>query len=312
MPRDRGKMLVIRGGAIGDFILTLPALAALRETFEETHIELLGYPAMAELAREAGMIEECRSIESGQLARFFGRNTKLDEGWAEYFASFNLILSYLYDPDQIFQTNVGRASKAQFIAGPHRPNENENIHATDVFLKPLEKLAIFGFDPAPRIILPGGRKTKEPGAPFRLAIHPGSGSARKNWPESSWGMFLNLLVDNTDWQLTLVGGEAESEVLENLAKVVPADRTTIAKGQSLLETARLLAGHNYFVGHDSGITHLAGALGTPLLALWGPSKFDIWRPLGPKTDFIHAGTQLAQLPAEEVFLKLRGLVEQTA
>ena len=44
MPEKRGKILVVRGGAIGDFILTLPAIAALRSTFTETHLEVLGYP----------------------------------------------------------------------------------------------------------------------------------------------------------------------------------------------------------------------------------------------------------------------------
>ncbi len=42
----------------------------------------------------------------------------------DYFSEFDLIISYLYDPDGIFQTNVGRCTRAQFIAGPHRPDEH--------------------------------------------------------------------------------------------------------------------------------------------------------------------------------------------
>src|SRR6185436_4084507 len=61
------------------------------------------------------------------------------------------VLSYLYDPDQIFQTNVARCSKALFIIGPHRPDEKLNFHATDALLKPLERLAIFAADPVPRL-----------------------------------------------------------------------------------------------------------------------------------------------------------------
>src|SRR3954468_17450454 len=151
MAEKRGKILVIRGGAIGDFILTLPAIAAVRNTFPNTHLELLGYPIVAELARAGGMIDAFRSIEARPLARFFARNAPLDPEWSAYFESFNVIISYLYDPDEISKTNVGRASKAQFIQGQHRPNENEAMHGRAVFLKPLEQLAIFGADPVARL-----------------------------------------------------------------------------------------------------------------------------------------------------------------
>src|SRR6201988_2020552 len=99
MAEQRGKILVIRGGAIGDFILTIPAIAALRSTFPNTHLEVLGYPFLAELAEAAGIIDAFRSIEARPLARFFARNAQLDDEWSDYFESFHLIISYLYDPD---------------------------------------------------------------------------------------------------------------------------------------------------------------------------------------------------------------------
>ena len=101
-------MLVIRGGAIGDFILTLPALAALRQQFPKAHIEVLGYPHIAELALTGGLVQRVQSIEARALAGFFARNGELSEELAEYFSGFNLIVSYLYDPDGIFQANVKR------------------------------------------------------------------------------------------------------------------------------------------------------------------------------------------------------------
>ena len=51
-----GKILVIRGGAIGDFILTLPAIAALRNQFPQAHLEILGYPHIAQLALAGGLV----------------------------------------------------------------------------------------------------------------------------------------------------------------------------------------------------------------------------------------------------------------
>src|SRR5882724_5690944 len=130
------KVLVIRGGAIGDFILTLPVLAALRGQFPRTEIEVLGYPHIAKLALAGGLARRVRSIEARPLAGFFARNGELAAELAEYFSGFHLIVSFLYDPDEIFKTNVNRFSKAQFIVGPHRPDESEELHATEAFLKP--------------------------------------------------------------------------------------------------------------------------------------------------------------------------------
>ena len=131
---SQGSILVIRGGAIGDFILTLPVLAALRENLPQARVEILAYPRVAPLAVAAGLAVATRSIEARPLAGFFAARGPLDEELQNYFSSFAVILSYLYDPDGIFQANVGRCTKAQFIAGPHRPDERAALHAVDVFL----------------------------------------------------------------------------------------------------------------------------------------------------------------------------------
>src|SRR5579859_7359249 len=73
----QGKILVIRGGAIGDFILTLPAIAALRRQFPQAHLEVLGYPHIVQLARAGGLVDKISSIEARALAGFFARHGEL-------------------------------------------------------------------------------------------------------------------------------------------------------------------------------------------------------------------------------------------
>src|SRR5207244_11044486 len=115
----RGKILVIRGGAIGDFVLTLPAIAALRRHFPDAHLEVLGYPHIIELALAGGLVERAQSVEARSLAGFFARHGDLAEELADYFSEFDLVVSYLYDPHPVFEHNVGRCKADQFIAGPH-------------------------------------------------------------------------------------------------------------------------------------------------------------------------------------------------
>jgi heptosyltransferase-3 len=303
MPEKRGKLLVIRGGAIGDFILTLPAISALRETFPQTNLELLGYPKLAELARTAGIIDAFRSIEARPLARFFARNAKLDDDWSAYFDSCSVIISYLYDPDDIFKTNVGRVSKAQFIQGQHRPSEQEETHATAVFLKPLEQLAIFDTDPVPKLTIPKSSSLNG----LWVAAHPGSGSEKKNWPLESWKDLLTRLIAETSFNLLLTSGEAEGNRVDLLAKLLPSPRVRLVKNLPLAELSGLLAQSKAFVGHDSGITHIAAALGLKTVVLWGPSNERIWRPLNPGTHVLKSETdRLEELPVAPVFEALLG------
>jgi heptosyltransferase-2 len=203
---SKPKILVIRGGAIGDFILTLPAIAALRQQFPQAHLEVLGYPHIVQLAVAGGLVDRTQAIEARGLAGFFARHGELSEDLRDYFSEFDLIVSYLYDPDEIFRTNVTRCSPAQFIAGPHRPDEKERIHATQVYLKPLERLAIFDADPVPHLSV-----NSQPSTVNQLAVNPGSGSERKNWPEAKWAGLMGQLVEASNLDMLLVGGEAEKD-----------------------------------------------------------------------------------------------------
>lgn len=299
MQSSRGKILVIRGGAIGDFILTLPAIAALRKQFPQARLEVLGYPHIAQLAEAAGLVDRVQSIEARALAGFFARGGNLSEDLANYFSEFDLIVSYLFDPDEIFRTNVARCSRAQFIVGPHRPGETEKIHATKVYLKPLERLAIFDADHLPHLSL-----NPQPPTLNQLALHPGSGSERKNWPESNWAELLQQLVDSTQFHLLLIGGEAEGGRLQRLAAALPSTRLNVAQSLPLPELARLLERCAAFAGHDSGISHLAAALGLPGLILWGDTIEEIWRPPHEKIVVIKEARGLETIAVERVFREL--------
>ena len=110
-------ILVIRGGAIGDFVLTLPVLTALRRKFPQSKIVILGYPRIANLAVLGKVADEIHSIEDPGLATFFTKSTTLPPKWANFFASFGLIISYTFDPEKIFETNIKRCSTYEGCQG---------------------------------------------------------------------------------------------------------------------------------------------------------------------------------------------------
>jgi len=304
------KILVIRGGAIGDFILTLPVLSALKTQFPEAELEVLGYPHIASLVTESGLANAVRRIDARPLAGFFARAGTLDESLQEYFAGFALIISFLYDPDDVFRTNVARCSRAQFVVGPHRPDERDTLHATEVYLKTLERLAIFDPDPVPRLNF-NPNHSHSAAEPF-LAVHPGSGSPRKNWPQTKWAELLARLIHTTPVRLLIAGGEAEEDRLEKLAAPLPRERVEIARNLPLPQLARRLMGCSAFVGHDSGISHLAAALDLPVLALWGDTPEAVWRPRGDNVRLLKASGELEILPTESVYEQLTSLLAQAS
>jgi heptosyltransferase-2 len=303
----RGKILVIRGGAIGDFVLTLPAISALRRQFPEAHLEVLGYPHIIQLALAGGLVNQVQSIEARALAGFFARGGDLSSDLVDYFSEFDLIVSYLYDPDAIFQTNMARCTFAQFIAAPHRPDETAGVHATKVYLKPLERLAIFDADPTPRLSVGPQSMTLR-----QVALHPGSGSDRKNWPEIRWAELVERLLQETELDLLLVGGEAEGERLQRLAAALPPQRVRVAQSLPLVELAGLLQRCAAFAGHDSGISHLAAALGLPGVILWGETREEIWRPPSERVRLLRSPADLSKMPVDTVINELRRLVAAPA
>ena len=303
MSAVKPRILVIRGGAIGDFMLTLPAIAALRRRFPQAHLEVLGYPHIARLALAGGLVDRVQPIEARSLAGFFARGGTLEPDWMDYFSEFDLVVSYLYDPDEIFKTNVCRCSVGQFIAGPHRPDETERTHATQVFLKPLERLAIFDADVVPRLTLNAQRSTLN-----QLALHPGSGSEAKNWPEPKWADLIQQIMATTHWNILLVGGEAEGERLRRLAVALPPTRHAIAQALPLPELARQLHACAAFAGHDSGITHLAAAVGLPCVVLWADTLEEIWRPRGERLVILKEITGIRNISVDKVMSELRGLI----
>ena len=273
---------MIRGGAIGDFILTLPALKALRDTRPQAHMEILGYKHIAMLAENRFYAQAVRSIEYGLLARFFARNSELPAELDDYFASFDLIVSYLYDPDRIFETNLRRCGVENLICGPARIAENAG-HAARQLAQPIEELGIKVVDFAERIF--HSTEDREFAREFLasmpqpiIAIHPGSGSHEKNWPLDKWiGLFSQTNGFADVERLLVISGEADETQTDQLEREWNNRGVRFARNLSLPRLAAVLE-HAMFVGHDSGISHLAAAAGANCVLLFGPTSPDVWAP----------------------------------
>jgi heptosyltransferase-2 len=299
------RILVIRGGAIGDFILTLPALKALRDSRPQTHMEILGYKHIAVLAEKRFYAQAVHSIEYGPLARFFARNTELPAELADHFASFDLIISYLYDPDRIFETNLRRCGVENLICGPARIVENAG-HAARQLARPIEELGINVVDFAERIF--PSVEDREFAREFLasvpqpiVAIHPGSGSHEKNWPLENWiGLFSPDSRFADLERLLVISGEADEAQTDQLQREWKNRDVRFARSLPLPRLAAVLE-RSIFIGHDSGISHVAAAAGANCILLFGPTDPDVWAPRNDNVQILRApNARLSDLRIEQV------------
>ena len=273
--------LILRGGAIGDFIATLPALQALRKRWPLARIDIWGYPHVAQLAVEAGLAETVVSLDRAEMARFFVPEPSFTDAQVATIRSFDVVVNYLHDPVGQVRSNLLLAGARQVVSGSPIVKRG---HAVPFLLEPLQALAIYETELIPEIDLSGEaraegrRRLRGLGVAGRpVAVHPGSGSPAKNWPIDR---FVELV---RRWraagkEVVAVLGEADRAEAAALAREVPSLPTL--RDLTLVELAAALSECSAYVGNDSGVTHLAAAVGLPVTAIFGPSNADAWGPRG--------------------------------
>jgi heptosyltransferase-2 len=308
----RGRILVIRGGAIGDFVLTLPALRLIRETLPGACLEVMGYKHIIALAEGRYYADATRSIEYGPMAAFFSRGGELDRELCDYFLSFNQIISYLYDPDDLFLNNMRRIGVRDMIMG--NPKLDDHEYASVQLARPMERLAMFLDDPHPAIFptetdRKAAREQLGEGAAAPVIIHPGSGSPRKNWPVERWMEVAGMLLEETDGPVIFVGGEADGDNLRALeARFGVEERVGFLRDLELPVLAAVLAEARLFLGHDSGVSHMAAAVGARCVLLYGPTSATAWAPRGKNVTLVCAEGEegeMESIPPEMVLGEAR-------
>lgn len=299
------RILVIRGGAIGDFVLTLPGLKLLREEFADAQIEILGYKHIVALAENRFYAQATRSIEYAALASFFARDAELPRELADYFASFELVISYLFDPDGVFQRNIRRTGVEYFIACSPKVEDEE--HAALQLARSLAEIDLRLTEPAAELY--PSLEDRAVAADYLgtsgaslIAVHPGSGSERKNWRIQDWAALCRWLLEREGARsLLIIGGEADAEQLSGLRSSLSEPRVQFVESLPLPHLAAVLERCALFLGHDSGISHIAAAVGAPALLLFGPTDPTVWAPANPQVHVIKAPSmQLIDISLEEV------------
>lgn len=317
------SILIIQPGAFGDSILTVFLADALRVAFPASRIIVAGHKSYCHFMPERTTIDRFLDIDNLPLHYFFAPmlgDDQQDSRGPLALSGHDLIISFLFDESGLFRDNIiARNPDCIYCPLKLRPDPGFTGHVTTSWLSELamavkeiarleskylldnDRLLSCGQIPSVsgnNLIktLPEDQKIVEKlmdstgiellGRDL-VVIHPGSGGINKSAP-LEWYLHLATKLSSMGAKPVFVLGPAEAE--RN-----PGMRSKIASVHSVLpeidtEVLTILLGQaSCYFGNDSGPSHLAGAIGTANVTIFGPTNPIQWRPLGQKNSVINFG-----------------------
>ncbi|MFH1569004.1 MAG: glycosyltransferase family 9 protein [Gemmatimonadota bacterium] len=280
-PSDR-PLAVLRGGAVGDFILTLPAIEALRRHQPARPLWLVARPSLAILARPDRVID----LDGPALLPLFAPHPPEPGHAPSLLSGARLTLAYLAGADDSLRRRLEALTGGEAWLADPRPRTSDRSHIIDHLLAPLTERGIAVEDRVPHLVPAADAVAWAEGQPAvgggpgpLVCLHPGSGGTHKCWPLPC---FAELAADLTraGCRPVVLFGPAEEERWGDRALALPTGVPRMSP-PGLPEVAAVLARAALHVGNDSGPGHVAAAVGTPVLSLFGPTDPAIWAPRGP-------------------------------
>ncbi|MFZ2146199.1 MAG: glycosyltransferase family 9 protein [Sedimentisphaerales bacterium] len=301
--RKAQRGVILQPGAIGDCILTLPLAAFMKDVLGLGGVDILGHSEYVGILPGRTCIDGISSIDSKDLHRLFVETKAFDlkdgDPLINTFSGYAWIATFLGEPGSNFEQNLiftaNCSHSAEVITLSMKPPKGFSRHLTDFFIEHFIRQS--GLPLQPRQVRPCDCSIKatnadiaqgkellkeiglEPGQKL-VVIQPGSGGLRKCWYLDN---FLSVAkeLDSIGIEVIFLLGPAEVDrysdaTIKNISSVARCLRDL-----SLAQVLGLLSCLSGFIGNDSGITHLAAALGVRTLAVFGPTNPSVYIPIGP-------------------------------
>ncbi|HEY3198023.1 MAG TPA: glycosyltransferase family 9 protein [Nitrospirales bacterium] len=284
MDRTVNSLLVVHPGSLGDTILALPVLAALKERHHPASLHLIGHPSLVDVLPGRTVIDAMHSIEGPQYRELLGGSERMRPAMVEFFRPFGLIVVWAADHTGSVRATLECLGISRVVVRSPGLREDTNQHATDRFrgtvedLLPTEELPESGLTPTENDRRSGARWLLthgiDPESEHIIAVHAGSGSVSKCWPSDRFAVVIRALLRHRI-RVVLIQGPADEEMTQAVARQVPVSLPRL-RNASLATVVGVLSICDGFLGNDSGITQLATASGMPTVAVFGPTDPRIW------------------------------------
>jgi len=287
------RLLIRATNWVGDAIMALPALRAVRARFPDAYIAIVARPYVADVYRAQNICDELIPFDrKGEHRGWQGRERLARELRAKNFGTA-LLFQNAFDaawltwragiPERVGYARDGRSLLlTKPIAVPKRGEIP--AHEQFYYLELLRRIGWLDVFPektdaslhadeiqrqrAEEILQSAGARPSS----LRIAIGAGAsyGSA-KCWPPVRFAAFVNQFRTRTDAEVILFGTPAEQSVAAAIASGITGSSISLVGQTSIADLPALLSRCNLFVGNDSGAMHVAAAVGLPVVAIFGPT-----------------------------------------
>ena len=285
------RWLIVRNGAVGDTVLLSSVVLAVKQQRPEAWVEVMGVLERVSLLVGDGLADCAVSFERPGVESLYGEGA-LHPDLYDYFAEFSHILIYSAAASQQFVNRLKVRNGQWVCAYPALPKDSTQ-HITEFYFNPLRKM-LGDETPQPAIYLYEGEITNAREALLKcgihegrqlIGVHPGAGGASKQAPaERFWEEIERLPGDQC---LLIVKGPADEGAVAAFIEHLPEGTLYhILDQRPLRDLAALLSQCDYFVGNDSGVAHIAAALGVSTSVFFLASDPAVWAPPGGRVQVI--------------------------
>jgi heptosyltransferase-3 len=279
------RVLLIRAGALGDTLMLMPVISHLRKKAE---IILAGrYPGIDYIRP---YVDGCIDIESS------GWHGLFMEGSGQHIPSMpavDHVAAFISDPEgNVLKNLKAWLPSASINIFPVFPPEDNKIHIA-LYMAQSIKAAGISIDPGRCIedslkmpLMADRHSFPRNGG---IVLHPGSGSRDKNYPPELWPEIINRLKDrypDGSKRIIMLLGPAEEGMLSFFREAINQTDAGLIYCPGRDALIDLLGQASLYIGHDSGVTHLAAMMGVPVIAIFRKSSPEQWKPLGPAVKII--------------------------
>jgi len=304
------RILVIRLDLIGDLVLSMTIVRTLKRSYPEAEIDLLALPASAQVVMHDPDLNDIITYDPNVWRR--PKALLQAKNWRNSYNLLRLLRARHYDiavsafgnwaaiiaalSGTKRRVGFGRESYPGFmtdsVRGHHwRPGDHK--HEVDYCLE-LAKAAGATVCPADRIsrlyvyplaqqqlqqlLIDEGLEQEKP----LIACHLSSNNGQsKRWPIPYWATLIDKLIRDLDAQVVLTGAPGDKPLIANVTRQMHQQAINLAGKTSLPQLVALLQQASLVIGGDSGPMHIAAAVGTPLIAIHGPTDPALSGPMSP-------------------------------
>jgi ADP-heptose:LPS heptosyltransferase len=320
---DPRNILVIDFGQLGDVVMSLPALRAIREKFPRAKITVaVGKPGK-ELLNLCGYANEILEVDRvalrdgptlisiGRIAKFVSQIRKQKFDFVIDLHSYyeTNILGFLSGAShRLYSRRENRS--LDFLANfkPQPARESTAAHLVDRYLDMLKPLGIENVPrtpvlktspPADKAVEEMLKKEKAQSRELLVGMFPGAGNASRVWPLEKFAEVADHLIRNDRVRVIVFAGPEERALVPRMQSVFPTgaiffDRLTIPQLASA--QARL----TLFISNDTGPAHIAAAVGTPVVVILDRPDLNSFTPVGEQNRFI-GGPLITNIPVADVY-----------